>query len=102
MAKVRSSDVQNWLLLVHQLPPKPTNLRVRVWRKLQQLGAVVVKNSIYVLPFSEKTNEDCQWLRQEIASSGGEATVFRADTVEGATANDIVALFQRPGDDDHT
>lgn len=41
MAKVRSSDVQNWLLLVHQLPPKPTNLRVRIWRKLQQLGAVV-------------------------------------------------------------
>ena len=53
MDKLKSSDIQNWLLLVHQLPPKPTNLRVRVWRKLQQLGAVVVKNSIYILPFSE-------------------------------------------------
>lgn len=101
MDKLKSSDIQNWLLLVHQLPPKPTNLRVRVWRKLQQLGAVVVKNSIYVLPFSEKTNEDFQWLKQEIASSGGEATVFRANTVEGATDKEIVALFQRVRDEDY-
>jgi hypothetical protein len=101
MANVRSSDLQNWLLLVHQLPSKPTNLRVRVWRKLQQLGAVAVKNSIYILPFSEKTNEDFQWLKQEIASSGGEATVFRANTVEGATDKEIVALFQRARDEDY-
>jgi hypothetical protein len=101
MDKVRSSNVQNWLLLVHQLPAKPTNLRVRVWRKLQQLGAVVVKNSIYALPFSEKTNEDFQWLKQEIASSGGEATVFRANSVEGATDKEIVALFQRARDEDY-
>jgi hypothetical protein len=100
--QVKSPKVQNWLLLVHQLPPKPTSLRVRVWRKLQQLGAVVVKNSIYVLPFSEKTNEDFQWLKQEIASSGGEATVFRANTVEGATDKEIVALFQRGRDEDYT
>src|SRR5258705_302164 len=26
--------VQNWILLIHQLPPRPTNLRVRIWRKL--------------------------------------------------------------------
>src|SRR6266446_2912955 len=101
MDQVRSPSVQNWLLLVHQLPPKPTNLRVRVWRKLQQLGAVVVKNSIYVLPFSEKTNEDFQWLKQEIASSGGEATVFRANTVEGPTDKEIVALFQGARDEDY-
>jgi len=102
MEQVRSPSGQNWLLLVHQLPPKPTSLRVRVWRKLQQLGAVVVKNSIYVLPFSEKTNEDFQWLKQEIASSGGEATVFRANTVEGATDKEIIALFQQSRDEDYT
>src|SRR5256884_8701592 len=99
---MRSPSGQNWLLLVHQLPQNPTSLRVRVWRKLQQLGAVVVKNSIYVLPFSEKTNEDFQWLKQEIASSGGEATVFRANTVEGATDKEIIAVFQQSRDEDYT
>lgn len=82
-----------WTLLVHQLPARPTNLRVRIWRKLQKLGAVAIKNSVYVLPASEKTNEDFQWLKQEIESAGGEAAVFRAGSVEGATDEEIVKAF---------
>ena len=62
----RSISKQDWILLVHQLPPKPTNLRVRTWRKLQTLGAIAIKNSVYVLPFNDKTFEDFQWLKQEI------------------------------------
>lgn len=86
---------------MHQLPQKPTNLRVRVWRKLQQLGAVAVKNSVYVLPFDDKTHEDFQWLKQEIESSGGEAVVFRAGSVEGATDEEIVRLIRSARDEDY-
>jgi hypothetical protein len=89
------------MLLIHQLPPKPTSLRVRTWRKLQRLGAVPVKNSVYVLPYGEKTHEDFQWLKQEIESAGGEATVFRAGSVEGATDDEIVALFRRQRDEEY-
>ena len=92
---------QEWILLVHQLPQKPTKLRVHVWRRLQALGALPIKNSVYVLPYSEKTNEDFQWLRQEIESSGGEVNLFRAGSVEGATDREIVALFRRERDEDY-
>lgn len=92
---------QAWILLVHVLPPHPTNLRVRIWRKLQQLGAVAIKNSVYLLPFNEKTHEDFQWLKQEIESAGGEATVFRASTVEGATDQEIITLFRKARDEDY-
>src|SRR5213083_2468506 len=87
-----------WILLIHQLPPKPTNLRVRTWRKLQTLGAIAIKNSVYVLPFNDKTFEDFQWLKQEIESAGGEATVFRAGAVEGATDDEIIASFRAARD----
>src|SRR5262245_58122634 len=93
---------QEWMLLIHQLPPHPTNLRVRIWRKLQKLGAVAVKNSVYVLPFNEKTHEDFQWLKQEIETEGGEATVFRASAVEGATDKEIIALFRKTRNDEYT
>jgi len=93
---------QEWILLIHQLPPKPTSLRVRTWRKLQKLGATAIKNSVYVLPFNEKTNEDFQWLKQEIESSGGEATVFRAGSVEGKTDDEIIAAFRQQRDEDYT
>lgn len=89
-----------WILLVHQLPPRPTNLRVRIWRKLQKLGAIAIKNSVYVLPANEKTHEDFQWLKQEIESAGGEAAVFRAGSVEGATDEEIVSAFQKARDDE--
>jgi hypothetical protein len=89
---------QEWLLLVHLLPPKPTNLRVRIWRKLQKLGALPLKNSVYVLPFDEKTHEDFQWLKQEIEAAGGEATVFRAGSVEGATDEELVKAFREARD----
>lgn len=92
---------QEWMLLIHQLPPRPTNLRVRIWRKLQKLGAVAVKNSVYVLPFNEKTHEDFQWLKQEIETEGGEATVFRAGAVEGATDKEIIALFRKTRDEEY-
>ncbi|HEV8430334.1 MAG TPA: Chromate resistance protein ChrB [Pyrinomonadaceae bacterium] len=76
------------------MPARPTNLRVRIWRKLQKLGAVAIKNSVYVLPANEKTHEDFQWLKQEIESAGGEAAVFRAGSVEGATDEEIVNAFR--------
>jgi hypothetical protein len=73
---------------------------VRIWRKLQKIGAVAIKNSVYVLPANEKTNEDFQWLKQEIESSGGEAAVFRADSVEGATDKEIVDAFRKARDEE--
>lgn len=97
----RDEPKREWILLIHQLPPKPTNLRVRTWRKLQRLGAVAIKNSVYVLPFNEKTHEDFQWLKQEIETSGGEATVFRAGSVEGATDDEIIAAFRKERDEDY-
>src|SRR5438067_50096 len=41
--------VTGWLLLFPQIPPQPSSLRVRVWRRLQQIGAVAVKNATYAL-----------------------------------------------------
>src|SRR6266850_1340245 len=99
MAK-NSAQKLEWILLIHQLPPKPTNLRVRIWRKLQKLGAVAIKNSVYVLPANEKTHEDFQWLKQEIESAGGEASVFEAGSVEGATDEEIILAFRKARDEE--
>lgn len=98
--QARNTSTHEWILLIHQLPPKPTNLRVRIWRKLQKLGAVAIKNSVYVLPANDKTNEDFQWLKQEIEFAGGEAAVFRAGSVEGATDDEIIGAFRKARDEE--
>src|SRR5258705_13763427 len=101
MRKVKGKPTgQDWILLIHQLPPKPTNLRVRIWRKLQRLGAVAIKNSVYVLPATEQAHEDFQWLKQEIESAGGGAAVFRGGSVEGATEEEVIAAFRKGGEEE--
>ncbi|HUQ86598.1 MAG TPA: chromate resistance protein ChrB domain-containing protein [Vicinamibacterales bacterium] len=89
------ASARRWLLLVHQLPASPSNLRVRTWRRLQELGAIALKQSVYVLPDSADAREDFEWLRVEIAGSGGEASVFVADAVEAAADADLVDEFRR-------
>jgi hypothetical protein len=83
-----------WLLLIHQLPPKPNYFRVKIWRRLQRLGAVAIKNSVYVLPKNDQTQEDFQWVIREIVEGGGEASVCEARFVDGLSDEQVEARFQ--------
>lgn len=82
-----------WILLIHHLPPKPDYLRVKVRRRLERLGAVPLKSSVYVLPMRDETVEDFQWLAGEIAEEGGEATVCAAAMLVGTRDEDLVGAF---------
>lgn len=86
---------RRWLLLAHQLPATPSNLRVKTWRRLQDLGAIAVKQSIYVLPDSPESREDFEWLRVEIEGSGGEAVVFSANHLDADAEMALVEEFRR-------
>ena len=83
-----------WLLMIHQLPPKPAYLRVKVWRRLQGLGAVAIKNTVYVMPRTDGALEDFQWVAREIVEDGGEATICNADFIEGLSDEQAEALFR--------
>ena len=83
-----------WLLLIQQIPPKPDYLRVKIGRRLQRVGAVAVKNSVYVLPDTPQAYEDFQWIRTEIVSGGGDASICRADFVDGLTGDELRYAFR--------
>ena len=84
-----------WLLLVHQIPPKPDYFRVKVRRRLVRLGAVALKSTVYVLPWSLETVESFQWLRREIVDEGGEAMLCEAKLVEGISDAELEELFRK-------
>jgi len=91
---VPSAGPRRWLILVHQLPPLPSNLRVRTWRRLQTLGAVAVKQSVYVLPDTPESREDFEWVKVEIEGAGGEAIVYSADHVDTAAESALIEQFR--------
>jgi hypothetical protein len=90
-----------WLLLIHEIPPRPSYLRVKIGRRLRALGAVAVKNSVYVLPRGDQAREDLQWVRQEIVAGRGDATVCEARFVEGLSDGSLQALFKAARDEDY-
>ncbi len=90
-----------WLLLIHQLPAKPAYVRVKIWRRLQALGAVTVKNTVYALPASDDSREDFAWLAKEVEEAGGEAIVCEAALVEGLSDHELKGLFDAARDEDY-
>jgi len=94
-----TAEPLTWLLFVHRLPPKPDYLRVKVRRRLDRIGAVAIKNSVYVLPDRSDTSEDFQWLALEIQRDGGEALVCRSELIAGISDEDIVARFNAERDE---
>jgi hypothetical protein len=90
-----------WLLLIHQIPPVPAYLRVKIGRRLARMGAVALKNSVYLLPRSEGSVEDFQWVRAEVVESGGDATIVDANLVDGLSDTDAEELFRKARDADY-
>ena len=74
---VTSLDIaRGWLLLLYFLPSTHAHVRVQAWRRLRRVGAVLLKNSAYVLPHSPESREDFEWIRHEIVAAGGQAIVL--------------------------
>ena len=92
---------QHLLLLLVGLPPTPSSLRVRVWRRLRSLGAVALKRSAYLLPDTPDRYEDFQWLAQEVQRDGGDATLIRIQQIENVSPGDVLRLFHEPRDRDY-
>jgi hypothetical protein len=92
---------QRWLLLIHQLPTKPAYFRVKIWRRLQGIGAVAVKSTVYALPANAETQEDFEWLLKEIVEGGGEAMVCEARLIDGLSDPQVRALFDAARDEDY-
>ncbi len=83
-----------WYLLIHQLPPKPLYLRAKIRQRLAKVGAVALKNSVYVLPRTDDCLEDLQWIVEEAVAGGGEAFICEAAFLAGISDETLVKLFK--------
>jgi hypothetical protein len=90
----RRQGARAWYLLIHQLPPHPLYLRAKIRQRLSRVGAVALKNAVYVLPRREDCLEDFQWIAQEAVAGGGEAYVCEAAFLEARTDEALIEQFR--------
>jgi hypothetical protein len=99
--KSRAVEPANWLLLIHQLPAKPAYARVKLWRRLQALGAAAVKNAVYALPVGAQAQEDFEWVLKEITEVGGEGMILEARLIDGMSDAEVRAMFNAAREADY-
>ena len=90
--------MREWLLLIYRVPREPTAARVYVWRKLKQLGVLLMRDSVWVLPASDRNQEQLQWLAAEISEVKGEATLARSHLLDADQEQQLVERFRDQAD----
>ncbi|HEY9155365.1 MAG TPA: chromate resistance protein ChrB domain-containing protein [Opitutaceae bacterium] len=91
----------SWLLFLYTLGAGDSRQRVNLWRKLKKFGAVPFKTSASLLPDQPRNHEKLQWLAQQVRDEGGDATLIRANTIEGWTYEQLTDLFNRVRSDEY-
>jgi hypothetical protein len=92
---------RRWLLLIHRIPARPSYLRVKIWRHLQRLGAVPLKDSVYVLPATAEAREDLSWVLRDIVQGGGDGALAQASLLEGLSDAQVTSAFRAARDADY-
>lgn len=101
MSYTKNYRKHGWLVFFSSIPSRPVNSRVKIWRRLSRAGAVQLKGSVYVLPFTEEHVELLQRLVSEIAAMKGDAAFVRAQQIDTMPDAQIVELFNRRAASDY-
>jgi hypothetical protein len=91
---------RSWYVLVHEIPARPPYLRAKIRKKLHGLGAVALKDSVYVLPAREDLLPGLTGIAREAKAAGAEAAVMTAQFVE-ATKESVEGTFRRHRAEDY-
>ncbi|MBI4805554.1 MAG: chromate resistance protein [Desulfovibrio sp.] len=89
-----------WLFFSFSLPAKNQSGRMRVWRRLTGLGAVIIKNAFYVLPVRADLHEQLLWLVKEVEGLGGEALFLETAPPANMCGEDIALKLTQARDAD--
>ena len=84
------SQAEDWVLLAYRLPRVPSTPRSAVWRKLKRLGVAWIADGLVALPADPRTREQLEWIAEEVADHGGEATLWLGRPLDTGAASVVV------------
>lgn len=90
-----------WMIFLAQIPSSPSTLRVMVWRRMRDAGALGLQNGVWVLPDNEEYSRFADELRRYLEEHEASCLVFRVDAVEGVTDEEIVERLRDERDEEY-
>jgi hypothetical protein len=83
-----------WLVFFPQTPATPSSLRVLVWRRLQQAGAINLQSGAWMLPHTREQEQILLTLLAEMEQQGGSGFFLEARAPIEVTQADLIERFQ--------
>jgi hypothetical protein len=92
-----SERTHAWLVFIMSQPGKSTTPRIRLWRLLKGLGAAVLRDGVYLVPYREPLRQALEEQVQVVQSAGGAASLLAVEPVTDTDAQ-FQALFDHSED----
>src|SRR3954468_9176316 len=87
------STTARWVLFMPTIPAKPASVRVKIWRRLQAIGAVGLRGSLYALPNREPCVEVFEWVARELRELGGQASLCEGRFLDESSDDELERRF---------
>lgn len=82
-----------WILIFYSVPAKPVSNRMQIWRRLSGIGAVALKDAVYILPDRPHLVEFALKLIEDIKALKGDGFFVRVTSVECLSNDEIIRMF---------
>jgi CRISPR/Cas system-associated endoribonuclease Cas2 len=80
-------------MIIYRVPSTPSTSRVTVWKRIKELGAYLLQQSVYVLPNLPHVREALNQLKEQISRLGGESKVIEIASLGEEQEKEVIAGF---------
>jgi hypothetical protein len=99
---LNGGDAKGWLMIIYRLPSTPSTSRVTVWKKIKELGAYLLQQSVYILPNLPHLKESVHLLKEQIHHLGGESKIIEITSLGEEQEKEVVAGFNSSREEEYT
>ena len=79
-----------WVLLAYRVPRDPSTPRIAIWRRLKRLGVAQLGDGLVALPADARTQEQLEWVADQVAEAGGSSTLWRAELLSRSQERELI------------
>ena len=61
---------RGWFIVSYKVPSTPSTARVTIWKRTRELGAMMLQQSVYILPNLPELRDTLEQLKEQITHFG--------------------------------
>ena len=93
---------KGWLIIIYRVPSTPSTSRVTIWKRVKELGAFLLQQSVYILPNTPATKEALNSLKEQIQHLGGECKVLEIASLGEEQEKEVITGFNSNREEEYT